>query len=79
MSDVTITEYIDYVTRDGDAFDSIALVAYNSEYYADLLMKANPDYCDTLIFGAGVTLRVPVIDTSSTPDTLPPWRRGDGS
>jgi len=42
---------------------------------ASLIIQANPDYADTLIFGAGVSLLIPVVENIETPETLPPWRR----
>ena len=51
--------FIDYVAQGGDTFDSIALVAYN----------------DVLIFEGGEAVRIPIVETVETPETLPPWRR----
>lgn len=62
-------------TVQGDTFDSLALIAYDDEFKASLIMQANPDYCGTLIFDAGVTLRIPVLDGAEAAATLPPWRQ----
>lgn len=74
---MTITGYTSYATKEGDAFDSIALEYYNNEMLASLIMEANPDRCDVLIFDAGVKLSIPIVDSVEAPDTLPPWRRGE--
>lgn len=67
--------YIDYIAQGGDTFDSIALAAYNEERMATTIITANPDLCDVLIFEGGERVQIPVVETVSTPDTLPPWRR----
>lgn len=70
-----ITGYIDYVAQGGDTFDSIALAAYNEERMAGTIIAANPDLCGVLIFEGGEAVRIPIVETVDTPDTLPPWRR----
>lgn len=77
MADRPIEGYITYRTVEGDAFDIISLVQYNTEKYASAIINANPDYADVLIFDAGVELQLPVFSNAETPTTLPPWRRGE--
>lgn len=67
--------FIDYTAQGGDTFDSIALAAYDEERMASTIIRANPDLCDVLIFEGGEAVRIPVVETAATPDTLPPWRR----
>ena len=64
-----------YITVEGDTFDRLALSYYNDEKQAHVIIQANPDYCDTLIFGAGVELYIPDATDATLPETLPPWRR----
>lgn len=66
-----------YITVEGDTFDGIALRFYNDEKQASTLIAANPDYCDVLIFEAGVSLTIPDAATVTPPETLPPWRRSE--
>lgn len=66
-----------YITVEGDTFDSLALLFYNDEKLASTIIQANPDYCDTLIFEAGVSLTIPEASAEIIPGTLPPWRRGE--
>lgn len=66
-----------YITVEGDTFDSIALLCYNDEKLASTIIQANPNYCGTLIFEAGVSLSIPEAATVAMPETLPPWRRGE--
>lgn len=74
MSQQTVG-FIDYVAQGGDTFDSIALVAYNEERMASTIIEANPDRSDVLIFEGGEAVRIPIVETVETPETLPPWRR----
>lgn len=64
-----------HITVEGDTFDGLALKYYNDEKLAHAIIQANPDHCDTLIFEAGVSLKIPVVSTVTLPETLPPWRR----
>lgn len=59
----------------GDTFDALALEFYDNEKLACEIIKANPDYCDTVVFDAGVELLIPDITDAALPETLPPWRR----
>lgn len=77
MLEPTITGYKTYITVEGDTFDALALDEYNEEKLAHHIIKANLDYCDVLIFEAGTTLRIPIMENVNTPDTLPPWRRSE--
>ena len=65
-----------YITVEGDTFDALALRFYYDEKLASTIIQANPDYCDTLIFEAGVRLTIPAAASIVMPETLPPWRRG---
>lgn len=73
---MTASQSIKYTTRQGDTFDELALQAYDSEKKAHLLIEANPDYADVLIFDAGIELTIPVDEEIVLPETLAPWRRG---
>lgn len=70
-----IAGYIKYIAQGGDTFDSIALAAYNEERMATTIIKENPDLCDVLIFEGGELVQIPIVETVTKPDTLPPWRR----
>ena len=64
-----------HITAEGDTFDALALHYYNDEKLASAIIQANPDYCSTLIFEAGISLVIPEVSTVTYPETLPPWRR----
>ena len=70
-----VTGYKDYITREGDTFDALALEMYGEETLAHYIMDFNPDYSDVIIFGPNVALRLPIVENAETPETLPPWRR----
>lgn len=70
-----IIGYNSILTVEGDTFDGLALEFYDDEQKSSVIMGANPDYCDTLIFEAGVALKIPILDDVELPETLPPWRR----
>lgn len=72
-------EYTEIITIEGDTFDALALEFYDDESLAGTIINANLDYCDTLIFEAGVQLKIPTISESAAPDTLPPWRREEST
>ena len=63
-----------YVTKQGDMWDCLAKRLYGDEHMLNLLLNANPEYCDTVVFGAGIVLDVPN-HVSNRPNILPPWRR----
>ena len=71
----TVIDYKEYITRVGDTFDLLAIAAYDEEKMASYIIQANPLYMDTLIFEDGIKLKIPVLDKTETPSTLPPWRR----
>ena len=72
-----VTGYKDYITREGDTFDALALEMYGEETLAHYIIEFNPDHAAVLIFSAGVALRLPIVENIETPDTLPPWRRNN--
>jgi phage tail protein X len=67
-------QYFNYTTQAGDTFDILALDVYNEEAKASLIIQANPQYADVLIFDAGTVLKIPVIEPEAAA-TLPPWKR----
>lgn len=72
-----VTGYKEYTTRAGDTFDALALEMYGEETLAHYIIEFNPDYADVIIFDANVALRLPIVEDAETPETLPPWRRGE--
>lgn len=63
-----------YTTQSGDIWDDIAYRQLGGERYTSLLMEANTQHLETVIFPAGVVLNLPEI-TVPIPEKLPPWKR----
>ena len=63
-----------YTTISGDVWDMIAKEQLGGERYTSLLMQANPEHLNTVVFSAGVSLVLPEA-TTPIPESLPPWRR----
>jgi hypothetical protein len=72
-----VTGYRNYITRAGDTFDALALTMYNEEKLSHYIIGFNPDHADVIIFGANVSLRLPIVENAEMPETLPPWRRDE--
>ena len=70
-----VKNYQEYVTEEGDTYDALALDFYDDERLASHIIQANPQYMETLVFDAGIRIRIPLLDKSERPVTLPPWRR----
>lgn len=64
-----------YSTISGDMWDGIAYEQMGSSFYADKLMKANPQYLNYYIFPAGIELVIPAVEEETVAD-VPIWKRG---
>lgn len=74
-SSVTVVGHRSYTCRAGESFDLLAGQAYGYEMMADVIVAANPDLADVLLFDGGEVIDLPIVERVETPDTLPPWRR----
>ncbi len=63
-----------YTTIQGDMWDLIAKRLYGDEAALNVLLDANQQYADMVVFPAGVVLEVPEY-TAQVTSMLPPWRR----
>lgn len=63
-----------YVTALGDTWDIVAYKMYDNERQMSVLIEANPEHRETVIFPADVTLQVPDV-AATTSTVLPPWKR----
>lgn len=70
-----VNEYKEYTTRAGDTFDLLAIAAYDEEKMASYIIQANPLHMGTIVFEAGIKLKIPIVNKTEKPLTLPPWRR----
>lgn len=64
-------------TKMGETWDMISKRVYGDEHFIDVLINANFEHRNTVLFPYGVILTVPEIDTTSTDynKNLPPWKR----
>lgn len=63
-----------YRTTQGDTWDIIAYRMYNSEKLMHLLIDANPQYREFVVFPANCELTIPDVSTEEA-ITFPSWRR----
>lgn len=69
-------DYYTYITQAGDTWDMLALDMYDDEKCSDLIIEANPEYSDVIVFPSGIELKLPVLDeTETVSDNIAPWRR----
>lgn len=64
-----------YVTSQGDTWDSIAYDLFGSEEYMGILMDANLDLLDILVFSSGTVIQVPEEMPEETDEDMPFWRQ----
>ena len=64
-----------YVTSQGDTWDSIAYDMFGSEEYMGILMDANLDLLDILVFSSGTVIQVPEEMPEETDEDMPFWRQ----
>jgi len=67
-------DYFNYTTMAGDTWDILALDAYNDELKSSIIIQANPQYSNVLVFSAGIVLKIPIIE-DTVAETLPPWKK----
>lgn len=63
-----------YTTVQGDMWDSIAQKLYGAEEALNVLLEANQQYQEVVVFPAGLVLTVPDYSAPVSSE-LPPWRR----
>ena len=74
MYEEITVEYLDYTTLQGDTFDMIAIDFYGDPNQSYVLINANPDYANYIILDGGITLKIPIIPSTTTLNSLPPWK-----
>lgn len=70
-----MTEYYSYITSDKDRWDLISYKFYDTPFFYEEIINANPDIPITPELQAGLQLKIPVLEN---PDeitlNLPPWK-----
>ena len=64
----------DEITVQGQAWDQISLKRYGSEKQLGVLLPANVDEIDALLFEGGANLRIPEAEPVRVKSS-PPWER----
>jgi phage tail protein X len=68
-------EFYEYITKDGDRWDTIAYEYYGDATLYESIISANPDIPITPVLKSGLKITVLVIDIqTSTTEDLPPWK-----
>lgn len=73
-----MANYTEYLTIQGDRWDTVAYKAYGDATMVQPIIEANKEVYLTEILPAGVRLLVPIIEVAEVktdPELLPPWKR----
>ncbi len=70
-----MTEYYSYITSDKDRWDLISYKFYDTPFFYEEIINANPDIPITPELNAGIQLKIPVLEnTNKNTINLPPWK-----
>jgi hypothetical protein len=70
-----MTGFIAYETRDGERWDTIAMIAYGNPYAYEQIIRANPQVPIRPVLPGGLILQIPVLPKAAAhPAGLPPWK-----
>lgn len=67
---------MEYQTKAGDTWDSIAYEQLGSEKYMGLLMEANPGLIAYVVFDSGISIQIPEIPKEDVADSAL-WKDDD--
>lgn len=71
-----MAEFSEYITIDGDRWDTVAWKAYGNANLYPQIMEANPDVVADPVLPTGTRLLVPIATAPEIDKTnLPPWKR----
>jgi len=74
-------EYIEYMTKDGDRWDTISADFYGGDPLAfEQIIDANPTVMILPVLCSGITLKIPTINLATAQavipaSELPPWKQ----
>ncbi len=70
-------QYNEYVTKECDRWDTIAMLFYGDATKYEGIIAANPSVPLDPIIPANTVIRVPVLEDSQTvsSEEVPPWKR----
>lgn len=67
-----------YVTQDGERWDTVAYKAYGRADLAHIIITANPGIPVTAWLKGGTVLEIPILEETmvkTDAELLPPWKR----
>ena len=71
-----MTNFIEYITKEGDRWDLIAYQFYANANLYEKIISANPAVKIIPTLSAGIKLKIPILETDSQIQfELPPWRK----
>lgn len=65
-----------YSTVSGDTWDKIAFTELGDENLAGVIIEANIEHVETVLFKADVQLFIPEVPETLS-ENLPPWKRSE--
>lgn len=74
---MSVVDFTEYLTQDGDRVDLLAYQFYGTQYDYARICNANPTILGKPILPGGLILRIPIVaqPTTIAPELLPPWKR----
>lgn len=73
-----MSNFVEYVTKQGDRWDTIAFKAYGDASLVNGLIESNPTIVISAILEAGTRVIVPILESGEIQidsELLPPWKR----
>jgi len=73
-----MANFVEYITKQGDRWDTIAFKAYGDATLIDGIIEANPTIVISPILEAGTRVIVPILeqgDIQINSELLPPWKQ----
>ena len=73
-----MSNFVEYVTKQGERWDTIAFKAYGDASLVNGLIEANPTIVISAILEAGTRVIVPILESGEIQidsELLPPWKR----
>lgn len=71
-----MTEYYSYITKDNDRWDLISNRFYKNPTLYEEIIKANPEVPIEPVLEAGIKLKIPVLDETTTIKfETAPWKK----
>ena len=68
-------EYLTYIAKQGDRWDTIAWQFYGDPYLYEPILRANPQYIGLPYPPPGAKLRIPVVEAEDEPEVVKaPWQ-----